>query len=240
MNVLGIDTATPACSCALLLGNEIVERHLIAPQQHAELVLEMVDELMGEAEMKLGELDAVAFGQGPGSFTGLRIAAGVVQGLTLGAGLPAVPVSTLQALAQCALRTLGARNVLAGFDARMGEVYWGIYSADGGPHESGYGPIMHARAADQVCAPANAPPVDGEPWWGIGSAWDPYAEELRARYGARLGEVVPELLPTGRDVALLGRHWLLRGLRLDPDAVTPVYLRNLVTRRPAQTTTSCR
>ena len=127
MKLLAVETATEACSAALLAEGEVIERHEVAPQQHAELLLGMVDELLGESGLALGALDAIAFGQGPGSFTGLRIAAGVVQGLAYGSDLPAVPVSTLQVLAETARHAHRATRAACAFDARMGEVYWGLY-----------------------------------------------------------------------------------------------------------------
>ena len=103
MKILALDTATEACSAALLCGDNVYERHEIAPWRHAELILPMVDAVLALAGVGLNELDAIAFGRGPGAFTGVRIAAGVTQGLALGAGLPVIPISSLAALAQPAL-----------------------------------------------------------------------------------------------------------------------------------------
>ena len=125
VKLLAIDTAESACSAALLVDGAVLSRMEQAVRGHSERILPMMQSLLSEAGYSLNDLDALAFGRGPGSFTGLRIAAGVIQGSALGAGLPVVPVSTLQTLAQGAFRMHGARQVLSALDARMAEVYWG-------------------------------------------------------------------------------------------------------------------
>ena len=134
LKILAIDTSTEACSAALLLGDEVRERFAIAPRRHSELILRMIDELFRETGLTLSSLAGLAFGRGPGSFTGVRIASGVIQGLALGADLGVAPISTLAALAQGALRRTGSRQVLSVIDARMSEVYWGSMSST--PRES--------------------------------------------------------------------------------------------------------
>src|SRR3569623_782227 len=124
MNLLAIDTATEACSAALYLDGAIAARYALAPREHARLILPMVDELLREADIKPTQLDAVSFGRGPGALTGLRIAAGVVQGIAYGADLPVVPVSSLAALAQGCYRERGVTRILATIDAGIG---WAAY-----------------------------------------------------------------------------------------------------------------
>ena len=129
--LLAVDTATDACSVALHVDGDTRERHEPGPRTHLQHLLEMVRSLLADAGLRLAELDALAFGQGPGSFTGLRICAATVQGLAFGAELPAVAVSSLQALALGALRRQrDAGSVAAALDARMGEVYWALYRRD--------------------------------------------------------------------------------------------------------------
>ncbi|MCL5801964.1 MAG: tRNA (adenosine(37)-N6)-threonylcarbamoyltransferase complex dimerization subunit type 1 TsaB [Gammaproteobacteria bacterium] len=221
MKLLAIDTSTEACSAALLIGTEVREHFKTAPREHAKLILPMVDGLLVEAGLSLSQLDAIAFGRGPGSFTGLRIATGVVQGLAFGADLPVLPVSTLAALAQGAHTDLGLTHVLATLDARMSEVYWGVYQINNAG-------MMELHGAEQVCAPGEvALPLDGE-WLGAGSGWKEYGAALRERCGTLVYTVMPERLPRARDVALLGVAALQRGLAVSAGQAMPVYLRNQV------------
>ena len=183
MNILAIDTATDACSCALETGGTIVARHAVEPRRHSELLLPMVHSVLEEAGVELGEIDAIAFGRGPGSFTGLRIACAVAQGLGLGAGCPLVPVSTLQVVATGMRRSRGTRRVLVAFDARMGEVYWGGFEWNG---------ATMVAAFEESVAPPDAVHVPGDgPWAAAGSGWSAYPEILRDRLAGRL-DGVPE------------------------------------------------
>ena len=127
MKLLAIDTATEGCSAALVNDQQLLTRMEVQPRKHAELILPMLDELLSEAGLAISQLDALAFGRGPGAFTGVRIATGVIQGIAFGADLPVVPVSTLRALAQRAFQEYQHANVLTAFDARMDEVYWASY-----------------------------------------------------------------------------------------------------------------
>ncbi|MBM5812913.1 MAG: tRNA (adenosine(37)-N6)-threonylcarbamoyltransferase complex dimerization subunit type 1 TsaB, partial [Gammaproteobacteria bacterium] len=131
MKLLALDAATEACSAALLLDDRVIERFQVIGRGHAEHLLPMVDEVLAAGGMALRSLDAVAFGCGPGGFTGLRIAAGLTQGLAAGAGLPVLPVSNLAALAAAAAAAAATAQVLACLDARMGEVYWAVFDCTG-------------------------------------------------------------------------------------------------------------
>ena len=221
MKLLALDTSTDACSAALLVGTEIREDFKLAPREHAKLILPMVDALLAEAGLSLSQLDAIAFGRGPGSFTGLRIAAGVAQGLAFGANLPVLPISTLAALAQGAYTDLGATRVLAALDARMSEVYWGVYQINNAG-------VMELHGAEQVCAPGEVVlPLGGE-WLGAGSGWKEYGAALRERCGTLVCTVMPERLPRAKDIALLGVTASQRGLAVSAEQAMPVYLRNQV------------
>src|SRR5579872_2888616 len=130
LKLLALDTSGDACSVALRVGQSVIVQEKIASQQQSSCVLPMVQHILAEAGLALSQLDALAFGRGPGSFTGLRIAAGVIQGLAFAADLPVLPISTLAALAQGVYRQTQAQAVLSAIDARMQEVYWGVYGLD--------------------------------------------------------------------------------------------------------------
>jgi len=219
-----METASDACSVALLMGESCLERHIIAPRRHAELVLSMVQELLDEAGVALTALDALAFGRGPGSFTGLRVAAGVVQGLAYGADLPVVPVSSLQALAQGALRESAGTRVLAAFDARLGEVYWGAYEDDGGG-------LMTVHTDDLAATPDAVPVPQGNGWLGAGEGWRAYPEVLAARIGDKLLRSEPDRMVRAADVGALAEVIHARGDSVSAAGALPVYVRNKVARK---------
>ena len=202
--ILAIETATAACSAALYIDGQVEERYALAPRQHAALILPMVESLLASAELTVTALDALAFGQGPGAFTGVRIAASVAQGIAFAADLPVVPVSTLAALAGGAIRDTDGKPVMAALDARMDEVYWGVYTRDA----AGL-PALQGREA--VAAPAAVPVPDGDGWVAAGSGWAAYADQLMPRAGERIVRVLPDLEPRAYDVALIGADRFARG-----------------------------
>ncbi len=222
MKLLAIETSSDACSAALLIENTLEERFEIAPQQHTALILPMVDSLLKQAGLRLNELDALAFGRGPGSFTGVRIAASVVQGLAFGAELPVVPISSLAALAQGVYLAHGATRILTATDARMNEVYWAAWRLDENA-------LMTLQGDEAVCAPQDAPLPDQAVWFGAGSGWQPYGALLAGRLGERLSGYQADSYPHARDVAHLARSAFACGAAVNPEHALPVYLRNEVT-----------
>jgi len=223
MKLLAIDTTETACSVALLSGGEAASRRRLAPREHSRLLLPMVGELLAEAGTTLAQLDGIAFSRGPGSFTGVRICTAVAQGLALGADLPLVPVSSLLALAQGAVREVGARRVLAALDARMGELYWAAVAfGDGAPL---------VLAGEMVAPPSRVKAPAREDWVAVGSGWDSYLELLMPRF--RPLQVLHERQVHAIDVATIGAEVLAAGGGVPVEEALPVYLRNEVARKSA-------
>ena len=216
MKLLAFDTSTEACTAALWQDGKVLER-VEQHSQHSEHLLSLIDKLLAEAGTTLSQLDAIAFGRGPGSFTGLRIGAGVAQGLAFVANLPVVPVSSLAALAQ----GVEADHVLAAFDARMGQVYWGAYqrNAQG---------LMEAVQAEAVMNPATVPFPDNARWVGVGPGWDVYATALTARVGAALARHLAGVLPRAAPLAVLAAAEYRAGRTVAAEDAVPVYLRDEV------------
>ena len=224
LKILALDTSTEACSVAIWVDGAIIER--FKHERHSEHILPMVQEVLAEAGLSLTQLDAIAFGRGPGSFTGLRIAAGVVQGLAFGANLPVVPVSSLAVLAQ----GVGAPKVLAAMDARMHQVYWGAYARDAGG-------LMELTGEEIVIAPQAVPLTEEEGWAGAGSGWDQYSPMLLTRLGGRVKEWRKQCYPHAGDVARLGAAGFARGEMVSPEKALPIYIRDeiAVKQRPFTT-----
>jgi tRNA threonylcarbamoyladenosine biosynthesis protein TsaB len=219
MKLLALDTATEVCTVALWLDGEILER-FEPGSQHSERILPMVDALLAEAGLMLTQLDALAFGRGPGSFTGLRIGAGVAQGLAFGADLPVVPVSSLAALAQ----GVAASRVLAAFDARMQQVYWGAYlrSSEG---------LMTPVMTEAVVNPALAPLPAGHAWVVAGSGWDAYQDILEPRIHQHGSTGLPGVVPHARDVAILAVADFQVGEAVAAEFAVPIYIRDDVAKK---------
>lgn len=216
--LLALDTSTEACSVALLHGGERWVRHEVVPRLHAQRVLPMVQAVLAEASLPLSSVEAIAFGRGPGAFTGVRIAAGVVQGLAFGLGCPVLPVSDLALLAQRAYREHGVAQVAAAIDARMDEVYWGTYRCEQG--------LMVLQGLEVVCPPEQvALPRSGgdECWFGAGTGWC-----YRDRCGVQVAECDAHLLPHADDLLTLGLAAWQRGEGLAPEQAQPIYLRDNV------------
>lgn len=216
MKLLALDTSTEYCSIALWLDGAVLLRHELVGQRHSELALGMVDSLLAEAGATLDALHGIAFGMGPGSFTGLRIACGIAQGLALGAGLPVAGISTLLAVAEGS----GQDKVLACLDARMGEVYCAGYERDG----AGW----RERLSPGLCAPADVPLPDGAGWAGCGSGFAQYGAALAARLEGRLDAVLPDVPPRADYIARLAEAEFARSGGMAAEEALPLYIRDKV------------
>ncbi len=226
-NLLVIDTATEACSVALQYQDQLFTRSKIAPREHGELILPMVDDVLSEAGIKLTQLDAIVYGQGPGAFTGLRICISVVQGLAFGAELPVIGVSSLQAMAQAAHDRLGADNVLAAIDARMGEVYWGQYESDANG-------LMQLVGQEAVCPPnlvTVSKPDSSKIYRAVGTGWQTYAKELSETINLPTVIEKEPLYPFAEAMLPIASVQFKQGRAISAEQALPVYLRDNVAKK---------
>ncbi len=220
--ILALDTSTDACSAALLLDGQMLKRFTIEPRRHTHLLLPMVDELLKESGVALATLDAIAFGRGPGSFAGIRIATGAAQGLALAAELPVVPVSTLECMAYEYVleHNLKQGQLLTALDARMDEVYWCAWEVKEG--------VLVRITPERVAAPADVQVDELESGFvALGSGWC-YAEQMPSGLVALAQAPVLDRYPNAATMALLAEQALARGESMAPDDVQPVYLRDQV------------
>ena len=224
MQILAIDTSTEFLSLALWLDGRVLSRDIHAGQTHSQQILPTLRELLDEAQIELKALDGIAFGAGPGSFTGLRIACGVAQGLAFGADLPVVAVSTLQALAQQS----GADKVIACLDARMGEIYHAAYQKkDSAKKNSEWLEI----STPALFKPETAPKITGGDWLGVGTGWLVYGDVLQTVYGEQLCEMPKpdhSSHPSAIAIAELALPTFEAGLARPAHEAAPFYIRNKV------------
>jgi tRNA threonylcarbamoyladenosine biosynthesis protein TsaB len=214
MKLLAIETSTEYCSAALWQDGAIIERCERVGQKHSELLMAMVDAVLKEVGITIRQVEGIAFGKGPGSFTGVRIACGVAQGLALGAEVQVVGVCTLEALAEAA----GKDKVIAALDARMGELYLAAYARQAGAWSEVVAPVL--------CHADTAPMVPGAGWVGVGSGFAIAGELLKPRYA--LHDVDAQLMPQAGAVARLGAAAFARGEAVDAALALPLYLRDKV------------
>ena len=219
MKILAIDASTEACSAALYTDGELIERYLLAPRKHIELLKPMVEEVMTEAEVDVGDLTGLAFGAGPGSFAGLRVACAFVQGMGVALDIPVVPVSTLMAMAQQVLDNHPERTVLVMLDAKMKEVYWGVYRLEDRQ--------VISVLPDQVTKLSDIPNFSGIVGLaniiGAGNGWDvadTWVEALKPEF------IEKNVYPRAGEIALLSVDDFENGMGLDAEQISPIYLRD--------------
>lgn len=221
--ILALDTSTPACSVALNIDGTVLEDFRIAPRLHNDLILPMVDQILQQADMTLKDLDAIAFGCGPGSFTGLRISAGVVQGLAYGADLPVVPVSTLAAQALEGFEKTGLNYWLSALDARMGEIYVGGYFVN--KEDGQY--IINNTFDERVAKPDSLVEFS-EAYQGVGSGWL-YEDILSRLLPEAPKQVLVDVAPRAACIAQLAMNLFAKGKVVASHEAIPTYLRDEIT-----------
>ena len=226
MKLLAVETSTDACSAALFIDGEIREKFELAPREHTQLILPMIDGLMADAQLKPQQLDAVALSRGPGSFTGVRIATGVAHGIALGADVPVVLVSTLAAIAQDFFNRNEADVAFTAMDARMDEIFWGVYQRNA----LGLAQLLGNEAVTPA-AEALFPEIFG---FGVGSGWKVHVETLRTRLGQWTQGIDSEVWPHAACIAQLGAYDFANGLAVPVEQAMPVYLRDKVAKKQSE------
>lgn len=225
--ILALDTATENCSAALLVDGKLTSKEMEFDRGHGDHILQMIDILLIEAGLRLVDVDAIAFGRGPGGFTGVRLAASIAQGLAFGAGKPVVPVSNLAALAQRAFDlAFGPERVLVCSDARMQEVYWGCFELA----ENGLGKVLgeeHVGPPQSVKLPASWADAKPRSIAGIGRGFRAYPA-LKDFVAPRVAVARDDLLPRAAEIARLASLDMTAGRLLKPEEAIPVYLRDNV------------
>ena len=216
MNILAFDTSTQASSVALSLQEKIKTVSLTTKGHSSDSILELIHALLSEAQISLSHIDVIGFGRGPGSFTGLRIAAALAQGLACAYDIPIVPVSTLQTLAQTAYTNFQQENVAVAMDARMDQIYWGIFKLN--PQG-----IMEALTSEAVIYPQVAQ-LENRSWVGVGTGWT----EKLAFLQPFLSYCDPQALPEASTLAYLTQCYHAQKLSLPAEKALPIYLRDKV------------
>lgn len=219
---LAFDTSTPYLSVALCDGEQIYLHEELANQRHAELILTVIDTLLVQANMTFKELDAIAFGAGPGSFIGVRIATGVAQGIAFAHDLPVIPIISLQTLAQTAFEKTGESKILAGWDARMDAIYWGLYEAKDG--------IMQPILEPTLSAPEKIM-LENNSVVAVGNAWNIYKNSLSQNL--KISET--EFYPSAKNMLTLANHYWQKNQQIPPEKAEPCYLRDDVAKKPSST-----
>lgn len=220
MNVLAIDTSTKSCVLAISTDRQLLEDAEIVDRTHSKVILPRIVRLLSEAGLANSELDLIVFGQGPGSFTGLRIGIGVVQGLAFGLEIPVVGISSMACLAQNTFRLEGHKHSIVALTARKQEVYFGSYSIkDGFAVNNGTEGVFEADEVPKQEKKKN--------WVGIGSGWQ-LKTQLEQGAQVTVGDVYPDVYPTGRDLVDLGVDRHSRGLSVSAQQARPEYLREQV------------
>ncbi len=221
MKLIAIETSSTICSVALNVDGKIDDRIRDVPRGHARHVLPLLEDLLQSHQLQLKQIDAIAFGRGPGSFTGVRIACAVTQGIAYALDIPVIAISSLAAMAQ----TTEGQYVYSVLDARMGEIYCAAYKRD----NQG---IVHRLGEERIMSPEDANVSTSESWVGVGSGWVTYAAELRRRLGEHILRVDEQGYPNARGVAELAKLAWEKGEHVSAAKAQPTYLRDKVADKP--------
>ena len=217
MKLLAIETSQAIGSVAILDDEHLLERLIDTPRQQTEQIIPIVDELLAESGFRLQSLDALVFGRGPGSFTGLRVAAAVTQGLALSSGLGVIGVSSLAAIAQRAWREQAIKHALVCIDARMAEVYWASFQVDAA--------VAECVGVERIGRANTVEKPDAVHFAAVGNGFTAYADEF-APLLAQADRLLPDVLPSARDLLPQARRDYAEGRLLQPENALPVYLRD--------------
>lgn len=226
MNILALDTCTESCSAALLYKGKLYEYAEMTQRGHSELILGMLDNVLAQAGIAITEVDALAFGRGPGSFTGVRVGVGVAQGIAFARDIPVIPVSSLAAVAQGAAEALDVDHLAVAMDARMGEIYCASFEREND--------LVVLVDYERVCPPQDFSPNSSLAWAGIGTGWREYDAVLRESFKDNLTKVSTEHYPRAASIIKLAQLEAAAGRVLSADQAMPVYLRNNVAKKKGE------
>jgi len=226
MNILALDTCTESCSAALLYQGDLFERIERTQRGHSDLILGMMDELFIQAGTSISSIDTMAFGRGPGSFTGVRVGVGVAQGIAFARDIPVVPISSLAAVAQDAANKYQAEYIAVAMDARMGEVYCARYQTVDG--------IVHLLGKERVCPPEQFLPEGNQTWLAAGTGWGIFDTVLQHNFADNVSKVSVEHFPFASQIIKLAQVEIAAGRLLPAEEAMPVYLRNNVAKKKGE------
>lgn len=226
MNLLALDTCSECCSAALFIDGQLYEEMVLTQRGHSDLILGMMDRLFEQANTTISSVDALAFGRGPGSFTGVRVGVSVAQGIAFARDIPVIPVSSLAAIAQQAATEFDADQFAVAVDARMGEIYCAHYQREAG--------VVTLLGEERVCLPGDFLPIEQHQTIGIGTGWQSYNKELRSHFSSHLMDVKSDIYPQAGQIIALARVAAASGKLLPADQALPVYLRDNVAKKKAE------
>lgn len=218
VKILAFDTSTIACTVGLLDGDRIKVLHELAPKQQTKLILPMINELLNHNHLSFNDLDAVAYGVGPGSFTGIRIASCVAQAIGYVTELPLIPISSMATLAQAAFLESGWKNLLVSVDAREGHIYWAHYSMNQADQ-------MTLIGKEEISLPEHLALSIADEWYSVGDAWQHYHDILIDKFNNKPKQINALQLPTAQALLMLARTKFSRREWVSSGDVVPIYLR---------------